>query len=291
MSYQQARSNPAILAAAAAAAVWISATHSHGAEVTITKGDGKAIVKIDGELFTEYVFEGHAKPILYPIIGPTGVGMTRNYPMIENVDNEAHDHPHQKSLWFTHDDVNGVQFWAEYAPKGTESKYGRMVQTEMKIEGACIRTKDNWVAPDGKIVCTDSRVLGFGVTPAGRYLDFGITIHASHGNVVFGDTKEGTMAMRTHPLLNLEADKRGTHTAKGNAMNSEGIEGKDIWASGPSGLTIGRPWKARPSALRCSITPRIPGTPPGGTRGPTDWSRPTRSASTTSRTSRNMRAT
>ena len=47
------------------------------ADVTIEKHANKATVKIDGELFTEYVFAGHPKPILYPIIGPHGIAMTR----------------------------------------------------------------------------------------------------------------------------------------------------------------------------------------------------------------------
>ncbi len=217
---------------ATAFAVVFSATaprcHAGGA-VTITEGDGKAVVCIDGQPFTEYVFQGHAKPILYPIIGPYGIEMTRHYPMKEGVDNEAHDHPHQKSLWYTHDDVNGVQFWAEY-PHKEGQQFGRIEQTEMQIEGDQIRTKDHWVAPDGTIVCSDTRVVTFGTTPAGRHIDFRITLHASHGDVTFGDNKEGTMGIRTHPLLRLQNDeRRGNHTAKGSAVNSEGIEGKEIW--------------------------------------------------------------
>jgi hypothetical protein len=200
------------------------------AEVSISQADGRAIVKIDGELFTEYVFVGHAKPILYPIIGPTGVEMTRNYPMKEDVDNEAHDHPHHKSLWFTHDDVNEVQFWMEYPSPRSDLKPGKIVQTKMRIDGNTIRTENDWRAPDGDLVCRDARKLTFGATGAGRYIDFEITIVASDGEVTFGDTKEGTMGIRIHPLMRLDSDKkRGNHTAKGNAINSEGIEGGEIW--------------------------------------------------------------
>jgi hypothetical protein len=200
------------------------------AEVTITKADGKAIVKVDGDLFTEYVFEGHSKPILYPIIGPTGVEMTRNYPMKEDVDNEARDHPHHKSLWFTHDDVNGVQFWMEYPSSRFSKQPGKIVQTAIKVGGDTIRTENSWTAPNGDVVCRDARTLRFGTTDAGRFIDFEIVISASEGDVTFGDTKEGTMGIRTHPLLRLTADeKRGNHTAKGNAVNSEGVEGKEIW--------------------------------------------------------------
>ena len=106
----------------------VTAADVRGGEVTITQADGKAIVKIDGELFTEYVFEGHAKPILYPIVGPHGIPMTRSYPMVKDVDNEARDHPHHKSFWFTHDDVNGVRFWLEYPREGSDLKPGKIVQ-------------------------------------------------------------------------------------------------------------------------------------------------------------------
>lgn len=216
----------------AAALFWVVTYLSHVAaeDITITQRDGRATVKINGELFTEYVYEGHAKPILYPIIGPTGIAMTRHYPMKKGVDNEARDHPHHKSLWFTHDDVNGSQFWLEYPSPGSDLKPGKIVQQSMAIQGNTIHTQNHWLAHDGKLVCRDSRTVRFGTTSVGRFIDFGIEIMASDGDVRFGDTKEGTMGIRTHPLLRLQTDdKRGNHTAKGQAVNSEGIQGGAIW--------------------------------------------------------------
>ena len=61
-------------------------------QVAIKHQDGKLSVLIDGELFTEYVYKGIKKPILYPIIGPHGIEMTRNYPMKKEVKGEANDH-------------------------------------------------------------------------------------------------------------------------------------------------------------------------------------------------------
>lgn len=200
------------------------------ADVSITKNDEKAVVTIDGAPFTEYVFKGHAKPILYPIIGPHGIAMTRNYPMQEDVDNEAHDHPHHKSLWYTHDDVNGVQFWMEYPGKSSKKKPGKIVQTSLQIEGPAIITENAWTSPEGKTVCLDTRTIAFGATDVGRYIDYSITLRATEGDVVFGDTKEGSMGIRTHPLLRLDTDeKRGNHTAKGQSINSEGVEGREMW--------------------------------------------------------------
>ncbi len=70
-------------------------------------------VKLDGKLLTRYVIKSGAKPILWPIIGPYGDAVTRQYPMGEALPDEKSDHPHQRSFWFTHGDVNGVSFWME----------------------------------------------------------------------------------------------------------------------------------------------------------------------------------
>ena len=81
-------------------------------EITAERSKNGAVVKIDGQLFTEYLVKSGTKPILWPIIGPTGKPMTRDYPMRDRP-GEQKDHPHQRSLWFTHGDVNGMNFWAE----------------------------------------------------------------------------------------------------------------------------------------------------------------------------------
>jgi len=34
----------------------------------------------------------------YPVIGPGGARMTRDYPMVKDSEGEDHDHPHHRSL-------------------------------------------------------------------------------------------------------------------------------------------------------------------------------------------------
>src|SRR5438477_7757323 len=82
------------------------------AELTVAKEPRGVTINADGKPFTEYLIATGPKPILWPIIGPTGVPMTRAYPM-EKIEGEKQDHPHQRSLWFTHGNVNGVDFWSE----------------------------------------------------------------------------------------------------------------------------------------------------------------------------------
>jgi hypothetical protein len=56
-------------------------------------------------------------------------------------------------------------------------------------------------------------------------MDFEITYHASEGEVVLGDTKEGSMAIRLAPTMRVAGK-----VAKGHIINSEGVKDKDAWS-------------------------------------------------------------
>src|SRR5437870_185208 len=98
---------PGLLSAFACAAVSLGLrARTTGAQgVQIDQEDDALSVKIDGRLLTRYIFAGAPKPYCWPIIGPTGAPLTRSYPMAQ-VAGETMDHPHQRSLWFTHGSVN-----------------------------------------------------------------------------------------------------------------------------------------------------------------------------------------
>jgi len=197
--------------------------------VSIKQLDGRLRVKIDGKLFTEYIYRGYEKPILYPVIGPHGFGMTRNYPMRKDVPGEAHDHVHHKSIWFAHRPISGIDFWSTYAEAG-KSVHDRLIKVESGSSRGVIEAATRWITREGRVAFTDTRRLTFHLVESARAIDWEITIQASHGDVTFGDSKEGTMAIRTHPNLRLDNDpKRGVTTANGQALNSEGVSGKAVW--------------------------------------------------------------
>lgn len=210
---------------------WVAAAPGHAVAqtVTIERSDDRLSVLFDGELFTEYIFRGHSRPVLFPIVGPDGLGMTRSFPIKTGVPGESTDHPHQKPMFFAYGSVNGVNFFAE-SPDCGKTVQDQLLKVESGTKRGLIRTSNNWVAPDGKIVCTDTRTLCFQAVPAGRVIDWDITLHASHGDVTFCDDKHGIMAIRTHPNLRLDNDpERGVTTANGRAVNSEGISGKAVF--------------------------------------------------------------
>jgi hypothetical protein len=66
------------------------------------------------------------------------------------------------------------------------------------------------------------------VFPGGRAIDWEITLQATEGDVRIQDTEEGTMGIRTHPNLRLQ-NGNGVTSANGQAINSEGVTGKDVW--------------------------------------------------------------
>jgi hypothetical protein len=197
------------------------------AEVRFQKQDDRVDVTLDGKPFTSYIFSGYAKPILYPVIGPDGVPMTRSFPVEKGVEGEANDHPHHESLWFTHDEVNGVDFWAH--KPDDEGRTPRIVQKSMPVcEDGVILTDNAWTAPDGQVVLTDTRRYVFAGDADQRTIDIQVVLHASEGDVHFGDTKEGTMAIRVRTPLQLK-DSSGSTGAAGHIRTSEGLADAEAW--------------------------------------------------------------
>jgi hypothetical protein len=238
-----------------AAASMLSAASPAVAEITAERTEGGVTIKIDGQPFTEYLMCSGTKPILWPIIGPTGKPMTRAYPMGEGT-KEKKDHVHHRSLWFTHGDVNGVDFWSEKPDKNAITKHREFVEVK---SGPCatVVARNDWLAPDGKKVCEDQRTFTFGTDGDARWIDFDIAIKASEGPVKFGDTKEGSMGIRVAETMKVDA-KLG-----GKIINSEGQTDKDAWGKpaawvdyyGPvDGETLGIAIFNHPSSLRFPTT-------------------------------------
>lgn len=191
----------------------------------ITETDAGYIAWLGEEAFFGFRCNGVPRPLVYPLMAPGDIEMTRNYPQTDGVAGEAKDHPHHTSVWFGHGDINGVSFWD--LKGGTVEK-----QTlEIKSEGGTpyIETTNNWVSDD-ETLATDVTRIRFGGDDKKRWIDFDFEMTALVDELKFGDTKEGTFAMRTHPQLRLENDPAaGVTKANGSAINSEGVEGKSIW--------------------------------------------------------------
>jgi hypothetical protein len=204
--------------------------------VKLTRADDRVRVEIGGQLFTEYIFKGTPKPFLYPVLAADGTEMMRHFPMKKGVAGEVADHPHHRSLWFTHGAVNGVDFWAE-----NNDQKGKIVSESVEHSAkdgvGTIRARNKWVGPDGVVHLTDETTIRVRGTADARFLDYEVTLKAPADKpVVFGDTKEGSMAIRLplwmtppHSYTDQSTKKKVAHQGKGTIINDSGVTNTPTW--------------------------------------------------------------
>lgn len=164
--------------------------------------------------------------------------MTRGWPMVKNIPGESHDHPHHRAMFFTHGDINGIDFWGEGEPtKASQTAHGTVYSSEelpkgrtvfikldeMKSEGnaATVRAEFNLVGPDGKVIGEETQSYAFRGDEQQRTIDCEFSIRARQTPLKMGDTKEGTFAIRVVKAL---------EEPSGHMLNSNGATGeKAIW--------------------------------------------------------------
>ena len=232
------------------------------AAVEVKELTNRVRIEVGGQLFTELRHGDAPHVFYYPLIGPGGVKMTRAWPM-EAVPDEDHDHPHHRSMWFSHGAVNGVDFWGEDASyKGTpKHPVGKIVLDKVIAakggETGVVTTSQKWTAPDDSVPLTSVQTLRvYDRTESERMFDFETTLTAGEKDVTFGDTKEGTFGIRIAESMRLKQPKA---PGEGRIVNSEGLRDDKVWGthakwvdmSGPiEGKTYGIAIFDHPSNLR-----------------------------------------
>ncbi len=213
-------------------------------------------VLIGDQHFTTVVMNEFPKPILDPVYAPGQLAVTRHYPM-RRVAGEADDHPHHKSIWFAHGDVNGVDFWAE---KGRI----KTLEWTWNTEERNVRLHNQWLDED-RVICEDRTEYCFGGDRHSRWIDVEVNWLATESDLELGDTKEGTFAIRTHPGLQLTPDpRRGVHEVFGQACNSEGDRGPQVWGKRAAWVQYTGQIEGQQVALMMMDAPSNP-------RHPTTW--------------------
>ena len=180
---------------------------------------GQAIRVTNGELLVTEFRTDQQVPYLYPLVGPNGTSITRHYPFKEDVAGEQHDHPHHISSWFTHGAVNGHDFWHEV--KGAPPSKIVLKKFE-NITADSFTAKLAW-EHDGNALLNESRTYTFSLSDQELVIDLSSEITAAT-DVTFGDTKEGSMAVRLTPSLRLKGK-----VAEGSIENSEGHQNAKAW--------------------------------------------------------------
>ena len=176
----------------------------------------------DDALVLRYEFVSGGKPIVYPIIGPGGTSMTRDFPMKPADKAGTKDHVHHRSLWFTHGEVNGIDFWME-GEKAGRIVHDDVVTSEVGHAGAKLATTANWTSPDNMILLRESRIMTVDGDDKARSIEFEINLTAGDKEVHFGDTKEGSFGIRVPDSMAVDTKLGGT------ILNEHGEHDGDAW--------------------------------------------------------------
>jgi len=205
-------------------------------KVEFVDGKNRIDVRIGGKLFTSYLHTPdpsrpmaapgiiQAKPVLHPVLSPSGVVLTRGYPF-ENVAGEAKDHPHHQGIFFTMDDAGSLEnkFWGNSQDPLPAIRHVKVLQLKGGDGKGTIATVSNWIDKGGKTILEENREMVFLVLDKDAYaIDFTFYLKAVNGDVPFTDTKEGMFCTRVAQWL--------TEEATGRYLNSNGEQlEKGVW--------------------------------------------------------------
>ncbi len=181
------------------------------------------------ELVTQYHYGERsplkipAKPFFHPLnLG--GVGLTRPV-AARGESEEGLDHPHHRSLWVAHGNVNGADIWLDRVYKEWNNEYGfqRHRSFRWKTAGpACagFAAVLEWQSAAGKPLLEEERTfIVWKSRPGARLIDLTVVLRAAHGEVMLGDTKEGGIC-----ALRIRDELRGDET--GLITNALGARGE-----------------------------------------------------------------
>ena len=213
--------------------------------------NGRLRVDVGGKLFTRYI-EGRNefKPYLYPVM-LDDVALTRHFPMKKGVPGERDDHVHHRSLYFTHGEVNGTDFWSE------KDESGHTVHRDyLSIESGPVfgrfTTQCEWVAKEGALLDDVRTYRVFSPSTGVTIVDFTITLTATVDDVTFGDTKEGTFGIRLAGWMKQASG--GRIVSSRGAEGAEGAWGKPAewidYSAGHDGKTYGVAILDHPTSFR-----------------------------------------
>jgi hypothetical protein len=238
-------------------------------------------VTLDGKDFTSYLYGGSSyglvegadnrdkgflpKPVLYPVLSPSGTTITRAYPL-GYIEDEEKDHPHHVGVFFTYDEINSNDFWANTGAK-LQIWHVKVTEAKAGFGKGRLSTMSHWVSEAGQVLLEERRSMTFIAGEDEYAIDFDITLSAKDAGVLFEDTKEGMFAIRVADWLR-EAGGTGQYLSSDGDLGpvNENIWGKRArWVrlqgqtdgqtigvaifNHPSSINYPTYWHARPYGL------------------------------------------
>lgn len=186
-------------------------------KVTAQKVGDKIEFRVNGNLFTSYIFSDFEKyPFFFPVNGPSKATVTS----MRNA-----NYPHHSSLFFGCDKVNGGNYWQEGLERGQiVSLRADILETggeKAVIENECI-----WKRPGAKSPVKDIRKISVSApSPTKFQIDFDIEMEMLM-DVIIDKTNHSLFSGRMDPDLSV--------INGGTMINADGETGEDGTFGKPS---------------------------------------------------------
>ncbi len=172
----------------------------------------EASVTDDGHEFTRYHFGSDLRrPFLYPLVGPSGRSLTRmGHPRDPN------SHSHHNSVWISHNNVGGVDFWSDRGKNVGQIVHERVVRYEDADDEALIQIANAWKDNAGKTLLDEMRTMRFRRQANGQWLCIlDLELSAKTAAVTLGKTPFGLVGVRMAKTI-------GVKDGGGRILNSAG---------------------------------------------------------------------
>ena len=164
----------------------------------------------DGKEIARYHFGPSLdRPFLFPLIGPSGRPLTRmGHP------HDPESHGHHNSVWVSHANVNGTDFWANN--RGGRIVHQRVERLDDGPDSAAVTTQNAWASKEGKTLLKERRRTAVHALPGDELLIvIDLSLAAEGADATLGKTPFGFFAVRMAKTL-------GVHDGGGQIRNSEG---------------------------------------------------------------------
>lgn len=185
----------------------------HAHEQTAVEWEGR-------ELFRYHFAPSVKRPFLYPLIGPSGKSLTRiGHP------HDPQSHSHHNSLWVSHFDVAGVDFWGDHGKDKGTIRTRRVVRYEDGQDEALLEFVNAWETAGGVTLLDETRTLRVRPGQGKQWLlILDLKLSAAKAPVTLGKTPFGLVGVRLTKTI-------GVHDGGGVIRNSVGgkNEAEVLW--------------------------------------------------------------
>jgi hypothetical protein len=193
--------------------------------VKVTAGDTSLQVDIAGKPFTTYRFAADEKPpfvrpFFYPVLAADGTEVTS-----DQLRTNPKEHPHHRSIWVGHGDVNGIDHWS-FAQKPAPPRQRHIKFDQVGEEGFVEELI--WDDLQGQPLLNEVRTVRFiPYSDGSRAIDMTVKLTAATGEVNLADTKEaGLCAVRVAKSI---SDKPTLTNSTGAEAHNTKEEAQKIW--------------------------------------------------------------